>query len=187
MKKLLLTSLILGVLFISCEKELIEPISFNHNPLDTIGVFDGPEAEFPIEDSDSTIRVIDTFEGWGCDTFTTSPTMSAIGIFWGGGISTTVGIFAWEINYLVMCEDGIQVNSNEFFLYKHAGVGELIDYQYNVLPASSEFFIDTVSLFDVYGVPYLPGDNSVIRFCSNTTRPLNVEITSITIENNDLN
>lgn len=85
MKKLLLTSLILGVLFISCEKELIEPISFNHNLLDTIGVFDGPEAEFPIEDSDSTIRVIDTFEGWGCDTFTTSPTMSAIGIFCGGG------------------------------------------------------------------------------------------------------
>jgi len=187
MKYLLTLALILGVFLISCEKDIIEPISFNNTTIDTMGVYDGPVAEFPIEDSDSNVRVIDTFLGWGCDTFSSSPTMSAIGIFWGGGQETTVGIFAWEINYLVMCEDGIQVNSNEFYLYKHSGIGELIDYEYKILEASSEFYIDTVSLVDVYGIPYSDDDNSVILFHSQTTRPLNVKITSITVQNNDVN
>ena len=187
MKYLLTFALVLGVFLISCEKDIIEPITFNNLTVDTVEAYDGPIAKFPIEDSNSNIRVVDSFLGWGCDTFSTSPTMSAIGIFWGGGQETTVGIFSWEINYLVMCEDGIQVNSNEFYLYKHSGVGQLIDYKYEILEPSSEFYIDTVSLIDVYGVPHSDDDNSVISFYSNTTRPLNVKITSITVENNDMN
>jgi len=187
MKYLLTLALVLGVFLISCEKEIIEPIFFNNTTTDTMRVYDGPVAEFPIEYSDSNIRVVDSFLGWGCDTFSSSPTMSAIGIFWGGGQETTVGVFAWEINYLVMCEDGIQVNSDEFYLYKHSGIGQLIDYEYETLDASSEFYIDTVSLVDVYGIPYSEHDNSVIFFHSQTTRPLNVKITSITVQNNDVN
>lgn len=187
MKYLLTLALILGVFLISCEKDIIEPITFNNTTIDTMGVYDGPIAEFPIEDSDSNIHVVNSFLGWGCDTFSSSPIMSAIGISWKGGEVTTVGIFAWEINYLVMCEDGIQVNSNEFYLYKHSGMGKIIEYEYEILEASSEFYIDTVSLVDVYGIPYSDNDNSVIFFRSHTTRPLNVKVTSITVENNNIN
>lgn len=187
MKYLITLTIFLGGLFISCEKDLPEPIFINKTTIDTIRVLDGLETEFPIEDSDSNIHTIDTFSEWGCDTFSLSPLMNTTETLWKGGQKTTVGIFAWEINYLVVCEDGIEVKSSEFFLYKRSGVGELTDYSYDIIDSSSNFSIDTISLSDVYGNPNYNNNKSVLVFCSNTTKPFNIKIRSITLTKKQIN
>jgi hypothetical protein len=181
MKYLITLFLTVGLVTTSCKKEIINPTT-NKPIITTLQVDQSP---FPLESSN--IYLINSFEGYNCDTFTTSPVMVSICVFWEGGDQTTVGVFSWEIDNLTMCPDGILVSSNEVFMYIHSGVGQIIDYSYQTIYPSSEVYVDTVSISYIYGESYSDVDNSVIRFYSLVGRPFKIKITDITIENIDKN
>lgn len=179
MKHLITPFLTLFFLLISCKKDAFTPNNENNHDFVVLEAFD---QQYSLDFTN--IHVIDTFYGSKCDTFDVSPVMLSMGIFWGEGSETTIGLFSWEINSLIVCSDGPVFNSGEVYLYKHWGEGEIVDFDYEIIYPSSEMIIDTVSLSNIYGESYSNDDNSVIRFYSATGRPFNLKIKSITVENN---
>ena len=144
MKKLalLLTVFVLFIV-IGCEKsEVLTPFSKDN--------FTTSKETPPITSTPGTgldTFMIHVFRDYGspCTVAQNAPAEVGIGIDWFFlGEFTTIGVFAWDFDEFIVCEDSIHFVGHELFIYVNDGNGKVEDFWITELNGSAPYTVDTI-------------------------------------------
>ena len=84
----------------------------------------------------------------GCDTFYGEPIMYAVGLNWPDSMWTTLGIFCWQSESMVICEDYIEASATDINVYLHSGPGRIDTVIWS--SNSPDLIVDTIWREELY-------------------------------------
>lgn len=143
MKKFALLLSLFLLLAVGCEKEhLATPF-----PKTTITFQDSTVTTQPTPGPGLDTFMIHVFRDYGspCTVAQNTPAEVGIGIDWFFlGEFTTIGVFAWDFDEFIVCEDSIHFVGNELFIYVNDGNGKVEDFWITELNGSAPYTVDTI-------------------------------------------
>ena len=159
MKKLIILALII---LIGCHKEVPLPEIYPETEWYQEQTIEHGTLNDPVPEYD---WYVDQFLTNQCDTFYGEPTMYAIGLNWPDATWTTLGIFSWQSENYLICQDYVDVSATDVNVYLHDGPGKIDTLVWS--SSSPDLIVDTISRAELYpGQFYDDLEPTVIRFRS---------------------